>query len=391
MLFVPIVTSKENMKETTVNNKIFIAIPSWRDPFMYETIKSAYDQAFDKECLVFGVYFQGYEEDAWMVDRLKSDLSHINIKIKEINGDQASIYLCEIKKTVSTALMTDESYYLQVDSHTKFRKNWDIMLKTELLIANRMFGKSIINSQTSYFTSWSDPLIADPLTSYASNEEWNWIRENVNFDHDISLNGRVVVKPNNLMIKEKFYNGNMVFAYSYYVKDVPFPDGVAQCFEQQTMMLRAWTAGYNVVSPSYLYTNNFNYWRDEYTKGDSFIRHYRWDNEEHNARHKAANLESFENYKKIFDLSTNAGYNLPNGAFKNRTIQEYINFIGYDPITLEIKDAPRVDLANAQFISDKLFHDSLSEVAYQSGYGKIEPSNIINDPFTVKVGSFNNV
>lgn len=374
-----------------MNNKIFIAIPCWRDPFVYETIKSAYEQAFDKDSLVFGVYFQGYEEDSWMIEKLKTNLSHINIKIEVVNGDDASIYLCEIKKAVSDKMMTDESYYLQIDSHTKFRKNWDIMLKTELLIANRLFGKSIISSQTSYFTSWSDPFIADPLTSYASNEEWSWIRDNVNFEHEISLNGRVVTKPNNVMIQEKFYNGNMVFAYSYYVKEVPFPEKVAQCFEQQTMMLRAWTAGYNVISPSYLYTNNFNYWREEGSKGDSFIRHYRWDNEEHNKRHKVANLESFEEYQKIFNLSSNAGYHLANGAFKVRTIREYINFIGYDPLTLEIKRAPKIDLENAQFVSDKLFHDTLLEVAHQSGYGKINTYKIVDDSFTVKVGSFHNV
>jgi hypothetical protein len=379
------------MKGVFMNNKIFIAIPCWRDPFVYETIKSAYEQAFDKESLVFGVYFQGYEEDAWMIEKLKTNLSHVNIKIEMVNGDNASIYLCEIKKAVSDKLMTDESYYLQIDSHTKFRKNWDIMLKTELLIANRLFGKSIINSQTSYFTSWSDPFIADPLTSYASNEEWSWIRENVNFEHEISLNGRVVTKPNNLMIQEKFYNGNMVFAYSYYVREVPFPEKVAQCFEQQTMMLRAWTAGYNVISPSYLYTNNFNYWREEGSKGDSFIRHYRWDNEERNKRYKIANLESFEEYQKIFNLSSNAGYHLENGAFSVRTIREYINFIGYDPITLEIKRAPKIDLENAQFVSDKLFHDTLLEVAYQGGYGKINTYKIVDDSFTVKVGSFHNV
>lgn len=391
MWFAPTVTSNVNMKETIMNNKIFIAIPCWRDPFVYETIKSAHEQAFDKDALVFGVYFQGYDEDSWMIDRLRTDLKDVNIKIETVNGDQASIYLCEIKKAVSDNLMTDEAYYLQIDSHTKFRKNWDIMLKTELLIANRLFGKSIINSQTSYFTSWSDPFISDPLTSYASNEEWSWIRENVNFEHEISLNGRVVTKPNNLMIQEKFYNGNMVFAYSYYVKEVPFPEKVAQCFEQQTMMLRAWTAGYNVISPSYLYTNNFNYWREENAKGDSFIRHYRWDNEEHNKRHKIANLESFEEYKKIFNLSGNSGYHLQNGAFKNRTIREYINFIGYDPITLEIARAPKVDLENAKFVSDKLFHDTLLEIAHQSGYGTINTSTIVNDPFIVKVGSFHNV
>lgn len=374
-----------------MNNKVFVAIPCWRDPFVYETIKSAYDQAYDKQSIVFGVFFQGYDEDAWMIDRLKEKLPEANIKIKNVHADDAPFYLCEIKKATTDYLMTDESYFMQIDSHTKFRKNWDIMLKAELLIANRTFGKSIINSQTSYFTSWSDPLVVDPLTSYASSEEWNWIIENVNFDEPISLNGRVAVKPNNTMIREKFYNGNMVFAYSYYVKDVPLPDSIAQCFEQQTMMLRTWTAGYEVISPTYLYTNNFNYWREEDSKGDNFIRHLRWNDEKQNAKYKEANIESFKKYKAIFNLSNNAGYHLPYGAFNRRTIADYINFIGYDPITLKIFDSTRIDLKNACFISDLTFADALQEISHQSGYGTINTDEIINDPFTIKIGSFKNV
>jgi hypothetical protein len=369
-----------------MNNKILIAIPCWRDPFVYETIKSAYDQAYDKNCLVFGVFFQGYPEDDWMINTLQEKLPEANIKIKKINGDLAPDYLCQIKRVIVDQIMTDESYYLQIDSHTKFRKNWDIMLKTELLIANRKFGKSIINSQTIYFNCWSDPLIDDPLTSYASNEEWNWIMETLNFTHPISLNGRVTVKPNNTMIKEKFYNGNMVFSYAYYTKEVPFPMEMAQCFEQQISMLRAYTAGYNVVSPTYQYTNNFNYWRDEFTHGDDFIRHIRWDRPEQLERLQAANQESFERYNSLFK-NNNSGYRSDFGAFEVRSIPEYIEFIGYDPVTLEIKKSEHVDLDNAKFISDSEFFSTMKEIAYQSGYDMIEPKEIVNDTFTRRTGS----
>lgn len=369
-----------------MNNKIFVAIPSWRDPFAMQTIKSAYEQAFDKNSLVFGVLFQGYEEDDWMIDNIHKDVPGAHIKVKKIHADQTPDYLCQIKHMLIENLMTDENYYLQIDSHTKFRKNWDLMAKAELLIANRLFGKSILNSQTKYFNSWTDPLIADPLTSYAANEEWEWIKNTLNFTDQISLNGRVVVKPNNVMIREKFYNGNFVFSYAYYTKEVPLPDEMAQCFEQQIMMLRTYTAGYDVISPTYQYTNNFNYWPGEHVKTDESVRHIRWDRPEQLERLHQANQESFVKYNNLFNGEME-GYRDDYGAFNIRSIPEYVEFVGYDPVTLEIKKAPHVDLENAKFVSDRMMFDTIKEIAYQSGYGEVDPRHIVGDPHVIKAGS----
>lgn len=382
MLCAQTATNKENMKEVMMN-KVFVAIPCWRDPFVYETIKSAFEQAYDKNRIVFGVFFQGYPEDDWMINTLQEKLPEATIHIKKVHGDDAPDYLCQIKRTITDIFLTDEKYYMQVDSHTKFRKNWDIMLETELLIANRIFGKSVINSQTIYFDHWTDPLISDPLTSYADNGEWEGIAEMLSFPHPISLNGKVVQKPVNTMILEKFYNGNMVFADTEYLKEAPFPWEMAQCFEQQISMLRAWTAGYNVVSPIHMYTNNFNYWRPDDAGVDEFVRHIRWDRPEQKLRILAANLESYEKYKSIFQDPENT-YNPEYGAFTARTIEEYIDFIKYDPVTLEIKKAVEVDIENAAHVSNEMFANTLMEVAGNAGYDIKNPMDIMNDPHSEK-------
>ena len=384
MLFAPTVTNKENTKEVAMTNKVFVAIPSWRDPFVYETIKSAYEQAFDKKNLVFGVFFQGYPEDDWMIDTVKDKLPGLTIHIKKVHGDDAPDFLCQIKRTITDEFMTDEQYYMQVDSHTKFRKNWDLLLKAELLIANRVFGKSVINAQTVYFDHWTDKLINDPLTSFADVSEWRFIADTLSFPYPISLNGRVIQKPENLMIREKFYNGNMVFAYTNYVREVPFPWEMAQCFEQQISMLRAWTAGYEVVSPTRAYTNNFNYWKPEGTPGDAYVRHIRWDRPEQKERILKANLDSFDKYVSIFQ-NPEVTYNSEFGAFKNRTIQEYIDFVGYDPVSLEIKKCVEVDLDNSCHISDETFKSVVLEIAQDNGYSIDNVDDVITDPWSRKM------
>jgi hypothetical protein len=371
------------MKEITMTNKIFVSMPSWRDPFVYETIKSAYEQAYNKDRLVFGVLFQGYPEDDWMIDTVRGRLPGVNINIKKVHGDDAPDYLCDIKQAIIDNFMTDEAYYMQVDCHTKFRRNWDIMLEAELAIANELFGKSIINSQTIYFNSWTDPLISDPLTSHAAIEEWSGISQMLDFKYPISLNGRVVIKPENTMISEKFYNGNMVFASAEYVRECPFPKNISQCFEQQTSMLRAWTAGYNVISPVYQYTNNFDYWRPADFGGDKYVRHIRWDRPEQKERIRAANLETYHKYNSIF-TDPLVTYNKEYGAFANRTIEEYIDFIGYDPVTLEIFRSPEIDIENSKTVTQEMFSNAILKIAKEFGYDITDTDLITNDPHTRK-------
>ncbi len=372
------------MKDTEMTNKVFVAIPCWRDPFVYETIKSAYEHAFDKDSLAFGVFFQGYPEDDWMISDIHEKLPGVDIRIKTVHGDDAPDFLCQIKRTITDELMADEEYYMQVDSHTKFRRNWDIMLKAELLIANRIFGKSVINSQTVYFDHWSDKFLNDPLTSYADPAEWRSIADTLNFPYPISLNGRVSQKPLNTMIREKFYNGNMVFAHRDYLKDAPFPWEMAQCFEQQMSMLRAWTAGYEVVSPIHAYTNNFNYWKPEGVQGDPYVRHIRWDRPEQEVRILQANLDSYEKYNSIF-TDPEVTYNEEFGAMKERTIEEYIDFIKYNPVTLEIREAIPVDLSNSVTISDELFNNTVLEIAKNNGYVINNINDVVIDPYSRKM------
>jgi hypothetical protein len=358
------------------NLSIFVSIPAWRDPMVYETIMSAHSQALNPDSITYGVLLQVLDGDEWMIEKIASLSEIVNLKLKVVHGRDASPFLCEIKRDIVDSFMTDEKYWMQIDAHTKFRKNWDIMLKAEHLIANRTFGKSIINSQTIYFLGWEDPLWADPLTAYANLEEWQSIKDVIRSPAVTPLNGRVHAKPNNLMIKEKFYNGNCVFTDAYYAKTVQHPMEMAQPFEQQIMLLRTWTAGYEVVSPIHMYTNNFDYWDDDHRNNKDLHRHVRWETEELEGIYLDVVKESYRKFKEVFE-SGHIGYELPWGAFKQRSISEFIDFLGYNPITLEIKNDDRVCLENAAYISDKVFVDAIKEIAFNEGIDL--PSDIYRD------------
>ena len=104
-----------------MSKKIFISVASYQDPLLLETLCSAYENAENKDALIFGVCEQA---DSGI------DIQSINFKnqIKyELLDPVMAKGPCWARARVQQ-LMTDEEYFLQIDSHTIFTKSWDKIL-----------------------------------------------------------------------------------------------------------------------------------------------------------------------------------------------------------------------------------------------------------------------
>mgnify|MGYP000979439326 CR=1 FL=1 len=117
---------------------IFISIASYQDPLLVSTIFSAYNNAQNKDELVFSI----------------CDQSDDGIKVKEIAFcDQ--IHYEHVDPLFSKgpcwarhraqSFYKDEDFFLQVDSHTQFAKDWDSIFIAQL---NKIAS---IDSEDGYF------------------------------------------------------------------------------------------------------------------------------------------------------------------------------------------------------------------------------------------------
>ena len=98
---------------------IFISIASYRDPELIRTIKSAIDNATYPENLYFGVVLQEME-------KFEPDLSWVpNLKLVKIHQKDARG--AGFARAQAMNLYNGEDYYLQIDSHTMFERNWDLL------------------------------------------------------------------------------------------------------------------------------------------------------------------------------------------------------------------------------------------------------------------------
>jgi hypothetical protein len=107
-----------NIKKDT----IFVSIASYRDNECEKTVKSLFDNAKYKNNCFVGICQQNnnkIDDDSLInIKEWNCNINIIRISYLEAKGPTYARYLC-------SGLWNGEEYYLQIDSHTTFIKNWD--------------------------------------------------------------------------------------------------------------------------------------------------------------------------------------------------------------------------------------------------------------------------
>jgi hypothetical protein len=113
------------------SSKIYVSIASYRDPLLNSTIKSLYVNANKPENITVGCFIQSYEQDRELETPINQPLNEIinwkNVSYQVVNP--GSIFsITECRNNALQFLSDDATYVLQVDSHTRFHKDWDLSL-----------------------------------------------------------------------------------------------------------------------------------------------------------------------------------------------------------------------------------------------------------------------
>ena len=105
------------------NGSIFVSIASYCDTQLIDTLKSLYNEAINPERITVGVNIQDTEE---AYNKLK-EYNFPNLKIIFTPKEQAKgvVYA---RNRIKNELVGNEDYFLQVDSHSRFRQAWDAIL-----------------------------------------------------------------------------------------------------------------------------------------------------------------------------------------------------------------------------------------------------------------------
>jgi hypothetical protein len=176
-------------------------------------------------------------------------------------------------------LYNNETYLLQIDSHHRFVKNWDVLL-IDMYLELKKDGveKPLISTYLPSYNPQKDPM------------ERVMVPWKMNY-HKLIENKIMIFIPstiddfNNLNkpLKGNFYSGHFAFTDGNFCKEVPYDDHLYFIGEEINMTLRSYTHGYDIYCPHILiawheYTrlNRTKQWDDdkEWWKKDKISKDY---------------------------------------------------------------------------------------------------------------------
>jgi hypothetical protein len=218
---------------------IFIQTASFNEKEIYNTVRSAYEQAEFPERIYFGLYDQRTDGSFEDLSSIKN-VSHVKVRCTFARG----IGLARLN---SMMLNQDEDYCLQIDAHTLFDKNWDSSLINDYNDLKKITEKPIISYRTKFWQRDKDnniiflnggqnrPLIIDDtdghfyMNNYLDHKEYP-------IEHYLS-------------------SGHFVFTELKHFDDFMPDPKTAFAGEEHTLALRACTRGYRifVTEDSYLW------------------------------------------------------------------------------------------------------------------------------------------
>jgi len=301
---------------------IFVSVASYRDFYCSRTLESIFQNAQNPQSIFVGLCIQNDEKDEDCIlsnpklTQYNTNVATIRLDHFEAKGPTWARYLC-------TTLFNHQDYFLQIDSHTLFEKNWDTTLIN-------MVDDIKKNTQS------KDVILSHYPPSYEDYENKNKNMNHVdticrtffNDDGILSFEGAEALDmKKHKYVQTGFIAAGMFFCEGKCLKDVPYDPYLPNLFVGEEILhsARCWTAGYDIYTPNqvtvyHLYTRSDqpHIWDDKktYNEADALTKVkaiLKFEGGDHAKIPKYVN-ENIEKY----------------GLGTKRTLQEYYKFIGVD-------------------------------------------------------------
>lgn len=225
---------------------IFINIPSYHDPEIWETVDNFYTNAKYPERVFFGITNQTdaidlHAEVLARYDRVSMDIV-----------TPGSIVGCQPARLNSHKFYDDQDYYLNMDSHMRSIKDWDEELINDFEKLQESNGKSVITAYVAGYdkdASGNDIILDSNFSTmfYMSEQnissfKTNGIPQFCAYNHEYGVE-----------LPSPYVSGHFFFTSRDAIKDAPFVKEVMFTEEEIFMAVRFFTAGYNIFTPKKTY------------------------------------------------------------------------------------------------------------------------------------------
>jgi [Skp1-protein]-hydroxyproline N-acetylglucosaminyltransferase len=241
---------------------IFVSIASYRDQQCITTLKDLFTTAKYPQNITVGIYQQNKleEEECTFVEECITEGLCVNNQIKKINVNYTEAKGPAYARYYCSTLYNNEKYYLQIDSHINFVKDWDTKL---IDMYNSLENNKAILS--TYPLDYKDrnskgvPYICESMYN-----TYKHIPEYQSYIQEASDKPKLTY----------IVAAGFLFMPQRAVLDVPFDPYLPYLFmgEETLLAARLWTSGYDIYSPNinlvyhdYKRTGDPKVWEDNKT------------------------------------------------------------------------------------------------------------------------------
>jgi len=224
-----------------VDGTILVMISSYCDPMLFHTMNDCMKNASHPEKIRFAVVDQSEYTQQYDIDALSysSQVTYLFMPKSQARG------VC-FARSICQGLLRDEDYILQVDSHTIFDEGWDDILVCQLHELEETSDKVIISSYPHAF-KYKDGVFHKDVVRKDDMLVFRVADESV-LDDDLTLKFIPTYIQNTTPVVSHHIAGGLIFTRRRFIMDIPYDPYLYFAGEEQTLFLRAYTHGYDVVN-----------------------------------------------------------------------------------------------------------------------------------------------
>ena len=219
---------------------IFVSIACFLDKDIVNTIEDCLKKAAYPENITFGICLQ-YDPNDNFLQKYENNKQFKIFKMhyKKAKGPAFARYIC-------TKLITNEDYYLQIDAHSRFYENWDVMAHNCL---QECKDKKAIITNFPISLRYYDKHLKYPMNVTSKKWEelsYNTIWQGFGIASDKIYN---IKNPQSTFV----FSGALFFGPTQFIKEVPYDPLILYGYhkmEQVFYSIRLYTHGWNLYCPT---------------------------------------------------------------------------------------------------------------------------------------------
>lgn len=224
------------------NGSIFVSIASYCDSQLFDTLQSLYNEAIDTSRVIVGVNIQDTEEQ---FEKLKT-YNFPNLRVIYTPKEQAQGVVFA-RNRIKKELVQREDYFLQVDSHTRFRQGWDSILinqynsieQDRVILTTYPNHFDVPDYEKEYLNKPNNtPLRIKRFLQLTSQTDNRCVAENLPTLEDYQV------------ADSRWVSAGFLFTRRFWIEEINIPDNIRFNGEEDFQTFLSFLKGWNIKVPS---------------------------------------------------------------------------------------------------------------------------------------------